>query len=53
MKQRDNEAATPLLLAVQAGNSPAVRLFMEKGGSVKYVDKENETGDCPLHSACR
>ena len=53
MKQMDNESNSPLLLAVQAGNSKAVRIFMEKGGSVKYVDKPNDKGDCPLHLATR
>ena len=53
MKQRDNEKNSPLLLAVQAGNNKAVRLFMEKGGSAKYVDQPNDMGECPLHSATR
>ena len=53
MKQMDNEKNSPLLLAVQAGNSEAVRIFMEKGGSAKYVDQSNDKGECPLHSATR
>merc|ERR1719495_572138 len=53
MKQRDDEKNSPLLLAVQAGNNKAVRLFMEKGGSAKYVDQPNDMGECPLHSATR
>ena len=53
MKQMDNEKNSPLLLAVQAGNFKAVRMFMEKGGSAKYVDQANDKGECPLHSATR
>jgi len=53
MKQMDDEKSTPLILAVQAGNFEAVRIFMEKGGSAKYVDQANDKGECPLHSATR
>ena len=53
MKQMDDEKSSPLILAVQAGNHKAVRIFMEKGGSAKYVDQANDKGECPLHSATR
>jgi len=53
MKQVDTEKSSPLILAVQSGNSKAVEIFMDRGGSDEYVNQANDNRECPLHFATR
>merc|ERR1719342_646621 len=53
LKQKDEEDNTPLLLAVQAGNSDAVGLFIDQTDSGRYINELNKEHEGPLHFASR
>ena len=53
MTTEDGDGNTPLTLAVEAGNSEAVQVFMSSADCQTFINTPNKQGECPVHYAAR
>ena len=52
MVDEDDDGNSPVILAVEAGNSEAVSVFLE-GECSNFINKPNKQGECQIHFAAR
>ena len=52
MVDEDDDGNSPVILAVEAGNSAAVSVFLE-GECSNFINKPNKQGECQIHFAAR
>ena len=52
MVDEDDDGNSPVILAVEAGNSEAVSVFLD-GECSSFINKPNKQGECQIHFAAR